>query len=280
MLQSRYEGRLVVVASRHDKAAAIERPMAKLLGVQLWSPPDLDTDQFGTFSGDVARPGTPIEMLRAKIALCRSIFPNPIMIASEGAYAQHPFFPGLALAHEWMIWDDAASGFELIEHKTTITPYYYAARLESSAQLESLLQRCGWPKLAVTLHAADLTLPSHKGLRSESEIGAAISDLQGAGAQQIHLATDMRAHLHPPRQRTLRHLAAKLARRVRTACPQCQQYGFGARFTETGLACSDCNTPSQQLKARGVRCEHCEYRKYSWHAQGQADPFYCAYCNP
>lgn len=280
MAPSRYADRLVVVASRHDKAKAIARPMEKLLGVQLWSPPDLDTDQFGTFSGDVPRPGTPVEMLRAKIALCRSIFPNPIMVASEGAYTQHPFFPHLALAHEWMIWDDAASGFELIEHKSTITPYYYAAHLETGAPLETLLARCGWPRLALTLHATDLNLPSYKGLRAKSEIEAAIAHLQSAGAQQIHLATDMRAHLHPPRQRTLRHLAARLARRVRTACPQCHRYGFGVRFTETGLACSDCNTPSKQHKARGVRCDYCDYRAYSWHASDQADPFYCTYCNP
>ncbi|QLI82986.1 hypothetical protein HZU75_16475 [Chitinibacter fontanus] len=280
MAKSQYEGRLVVVASRHDKAAAIARPMHKLLGVQLWSPPDLDTDQFGTFSGDVPRPGTPIEMLRAKIALCRRLFPNPIMLASEGAYSQHPIFPSLGLAQEWMMWDDADNGLVLIEHKTRITPFYYATRLESSEQLAPQLERCGWPKLAVTLHAADLNVPSFKGLRATAEIEHALAHLQGLGAQQIQLATDMRAHLHPPRQRTLRHLAARLARRVRTACPQCQQLGFGARFCETGLACSDCNTPSQQLKMRGVRCEHCGYGHASWQASGYADPYYCTYCNP
>ncbi|MEJ2792041.1 DUF6671 family protein [Iodobacter sp. LRB] len=254
--------------------------MAKLLGVRLWSPPDLDTDQFGTFSGDVARPGTPVEMLHAKIALCRSVLPNPIMVASEGSYAQHPLFRCVALAHEWMIWDDAANGFQLIEHKAAITPHYYAAMLENVAELELLLQRCGWPKLAVTVHPADLNLPSYKGLQTGADIQAAIETLQAAGAKKIQIATDMRANLHPYRQRTIRHLAAKLARRVRTACPQCHQFGFGQRHTESGLECADCRTPSNQLKAICRRCEFCDYRKYTWRAAGQADPFYCPYCNP
>ena len=206
--------------------------------------------------------------------------PNPIMIASEGAYSQHPFFASLAIAHEWMIWDDADTGSQFIEHKTAITPHYYAARFETSAPLELLLQRCGWPKLAVTLHAADLNLPSYKGLRTELEIQVALKTLQSAGAQQIHIATDMRAHLHPYRQRTIRHLAARLARRIRTACPQCHLYGFGKRHTDTGLKCMDCHTPTNQINAMCLQCEHCGYRKNTWQATGQADPFYCPYCNP
>lgn len=280
MTQSRFDDRLVLVASRHGKAEAMQRPMHRLLGVRLWSPPNLDTDQFGTFSGDIARPGPPIDMLRAKIALCRQVHPGPIVIATEGAYGPHPLFGGVAIGREWMMWDDAESALTVVELKISMTKYYYAARMSDPSQLNDALIRCGWPVLAVTLHASDSGLPSFKGLSEIHDINDALRQFKQMGANDIVIATDMRAHLHPPRQRTIRHLAAKLARRVCSPCPKCLRFGFGKQGAEKGLPCVECDAPTNQIKGRFRLCEHCDYRHYTWQANGYAAPGYCPMCNP
>lgn len=277
----RLAGERVLVASRHDKAAIMQRPLAAMLGIQTWSPPDLDTDRFGTFSGEIERPGSPSEMLRAKISLAQEACPQSrFFMASEGSYGQHPALPMLALGEEWLMWLDAATGQAITERRCFTTRYYGAWRVENTNELRGRLSRCHLPALAVTLRALEANLPAAKGLRSDDEVLAAYAGLVVAGSPAAVLAIDMRAHLHLPRQRVLRRLAARLVHRLCCLCPGCSAPGFGKRQWANGLPCADCGAPTAQIAHRVDACEHCAYQ--SIHAQRPvpADPRWCDYCNP
>ena len=63
-----YEGTLVVFGTRHGKEQQAARPFAELLGARVVAPPGLDTDRFGTFSGEVPRTLAPLDAARAKAA--------------------------------------------------------------------------------------------------------------------------------------------------------------------------------------------------------------------
>jgi len=50
-----FKGRSVVIATRHRKEAVIAPMLERGLGVHCLVSHDLDTDRFGTFSGEIAR---------------------------------------------------------------------------------------------------------------------------------------------------------------------------------------------------------------------------------
>jgi hypothetical protein len=53
-----YCGRRVVLASMHRNEEAISPPFQTILGVDVAAVPGLDTDELGSFSGEIARVGT------------------------------------------------------------------------------------------------------------------------------------------------------------------------------------------------------------------------------
>ncbi|NHB77752.1 hypothetical protein [Rhodobacter calidifons] len=55
----------VALGTMHGKAAAIAPPLARL-GIAVVVPEGLDTDRFGTFTGEVPRAGGMVEAARAK----------------------------------------------------------------------------------------------------------------------------------------------------------------------------------------------------------------------
>ncbi len=59
----------MVFGTRHGKQHQVADAFATILGAHVTTPDDLDTDQFGTFSGEVPRTGSPLDALRAKTSL-------------------------------------------------------------------------------------------------------------------------------------------------------------------------------------------------------------------
>ena len=76
----------------HGKQIALQETFAAI-GVKLKLPADLDTDQFGTFSGEVPRRGTMEEAARAKLATAMRETGISAGLVSEGAYGAHPVIP-------------------------------------------------------------------------------------------------------------------------------------------------------------------------------------------
>ncbi|WP_273430076.1 DUF6671 family protein [Chitinibacter tainanensis] len=274
-------GERVLVASRHHKAAAMQRPFAALLGVELWSPPELDTDRFGTFSGEIERPGPPVAMLQAKIALAQADYPaQRYWLASEGSYGPHPYWPQLAVGEEWLMWLDAQTGQSLTERRRFTTRHYGAWMISNWAELRARLAQCPLPALALTLRPLAGDLPAQKALRDVAAVEVAYAEYVAAGSPAVVLALDMRAHLHPPRQRSLRRLATRLAHRLATACPACGAAGFGERQLQPGLPCADCGLATAQPAALVYACSQCGHRELHRHYHTPADPRWCDYCNP
>ncbi|MBQ1782602.1 MAG: hypothetical protein II007_03020 [Gammaproteobacteria bacterium] len=275
-----YQGRPVLVATRHGKADPLQRPFGRCLGVNLWSPADLDTDRFGTFSGEVARPGSPEAMLHAKIQLARAEYDAPLALASEGSYGPHPWLPGAALGQEWLLWQDAEQNLTVMEQLWTLRVHYGAYDVSSVAELRPAMQRCGWPQLALTLATSQPGLPVYKALRDLSEIEQCWQQLQAASGSAVVVATDMRAHLHPGRQRAIGRLGARLAHRLACSCPACGRPGFGRWQWQHGLPCADCDSPTSQRWRRWLRCDHCGHGQPQSAVATSADPRWCPRCNP
>jgi len=92
----------------------------------------------------------------------------------------------------------------------------------------------------------------------------------------------MRAHTNPTRMRVIRHLGARLARRLRTLCPECDCPGFGKIGAEPDLACEDCGSPTEPTCREIHGCPRCKEQRRHPRADGRTVTFaqHCPFCNP
>jgi len=86
----------------HGKERAIARPIFHHLGLALKPAMNLDTDQLGTFSGEIPRRGALLEVALRKARLGMRAPGLPLGLAGEGTFGPHPAVPFFRRA--WSCW--------------------------------------------------------------------------------------------------------------------------------------------------------------------------------
>jgi hypothetical protein len=275
--------RAAALGTMHGKEAALAPPLARL-GIALLVPAGLDTDRFGTFTGEVPRAGTMADAARAKATAAMVATGLPHGLASEGAYGPHPALPLVAAGLELVLWRDAERGAEVVETLADDRPACDQAEVSDAAALAPFLRRVSFPQTALVVAPRDAPLrPVAKGLRDAGALAVAVraaADRSTCGHALVQ--TDMRAHMNPRRMQTIGRLAARLARRLATPCPACGAPGWGRLRTVPGLPCSACGAPSILVRHEVHGCAFCGAEEIRPRADGltQADPGCCPSCNP
>lgn len=279
-----FSGRRAILATRHGKERAIGPAFRETLGIEIDVPDHLDTDQFGTFSGEVERPGTMDEVLvaKARYGLTRSGL--GLAIASEGSFGPHPQMPFVPVGLEKLVLIDAGTGFIAIEHSLDMSPCYASWETRSLGDIADRVQAVGFPAQALIVRPnAGSPGQVRKGLRDVGTLEEAV-----AGAARISgdglacVQTDMRAHFNPRRMHAIGLLAQKFADRLSRACPSCKAPGWGVKRTERGLPCSGCGAPTDWVLNDILGCFVCDDELPAPRSDGlcEADPAHCPYCNP
>ena len=272
-----FKGRSAVLATRHGKEQALAEPLARLTGLALHVPEDLDTDRLGTFTGEVARPAPMRETARLKARLGIEASGLGAALASEGSFGPHPVLPFAAAAHEMLLFLDDEQGIEIVETRLSPETNFAALDLDGGApDLDAFLARIGFPGHGVVLRAGERIV---KGIRDRKTLERAIGQ---AGDQPLRLETDMRAHMNPTRMGEIAKLGEQLALRLATPCPACGAPGFGVVRSETGLACEDCGAPTALTRALVFGCARCAHEETRPRPDGRwaATPAECPECNP
>lgn len=83
---SPYRDQEIAVGTRHGKQHQFAVAFHQQLHASLVTPPDLDTDQFGTFTGEVQRTDCAVTAARAKSRLAMNVTGLPFGLASEASY--------------------------------------------------------------------------------------------------------------------------------------------------------------------------------------------------
>jgi hypothetical protein len=273
-----YEGRTAVLATRHRKEEALAPALARLTGLALHVPEDLDTDSLGTFTGEVARPASMRETARMKARLGIEASGLPLALASEGSFGPHPALPFAAAAHEMLLFLDVEQGIEIAEARLSPETNFAALDLaEANAGLDAFLLRAGFPAHGLVLRAGERVI---KGIQDRAALDRAIAE--AGTARPLRLETDMRAHMNPTRMGEIAALGESLARRLATPCPSCAAPGFGTLRTEPGLACEDCGAPTALVRAIVHGCARCAREETRPRPDGRqtATPAECQECNP
>jgi len=283
-----YRGVEITFGTRHGKDEQAAPAFDRILGARVTAPADLDTDQFGTFTGDVARRLSPIETARVKGELAMSTTGHRYALASEASYGVLPGvgWPG---HEEILLFIDGVRGWEILEgHRTLVTPGA-SRRARDVEEIGPHLTSWGWPAQGLIVRpdtGAAGAAPGAggdviKGITDSAALTAAIAAaVQRSPTGSAVVEPDLRAHHNPTRRAVLTDLAQRLATRLGTACPDCGSPGYGRTDAVRGLPCRACGTPTDLIRADIHACPSCPWREARPRSATTADPRYCPDCNP
>ena len=275
-----YTDKFVLLASKHHKEQAIEPIFRQNLGCNLCVE-DINTDQFGTFTGEIPRTLSAYEtcILKAKYAANEKKY--ALSVASEGSFGPHPSNPFIALAHEIMVFVDLENDWQIVEQLRTPNTNYKMMTINKDTLLTPFLKSALFSSHALTLQSADEKDIIAKGINTPHQLEASLFD----GFKKhpnLLIATDMRAMMNPTRMQTIGELAEKLSIRIKSLCSGCGAPGFGFKSVNGHLPCRLCgeNTTMYQYEKWGcIQCDYQEQRPRKDHLI-VADPSHCDYCNP
>lgn len=276
-----YRDAVIAVGTWHRKERQFRVPFRDVLGAHLLTPDDLDTDRFGTFTGEVSRVETAIEAARAKARLAMTVTGLPFGLASEASYGLFGRL-GWTGHQEVLIFCDADRDIEVLTGHRSLEVPGFAHRVGRSEDIPAALLD-GLPAQGLIVRPAETagTDGITKGIVDVVTLRSAIvrAAAQSTDGHAV-VEPDLRAHHNPTRQQVLVHLAESLAHRLATPCPACNSPGFGRVSTERGRPCRACGTPTLLPLNEIHGCPACEYRISHPVNETHADPGDCPRCNP
>ncbi len=272
---------LVALATKHEKEK-IFAPILSELGWEL-KLSSIDTDQFGTFSGEIERKLSPSETAIAKAKAAAADAGVVAGMASEGAVGPHPQIPFMNADFEWVAFVDLETGLQLVESVVSTEIVAFQTAYQEGLDLQELVLKAQLPSHALIAKAkSDEGIWAIKGLRSVHEIEAAIGQASKIGLlQNLVFESDFRAMFSPSRQENIRKCVEKLVARLQNKCPSCGSIGFGLVDLERGVPCSDCGEISNTaVRAENYGCQLCSYQEVRENGVRTISPERCLVCNP
>jgi hypothetical protein len=277
-----FRGRELLIASMHHKDQVIAPILEKSLGVNCRVPAGFNTDQFGTFAGEVERKTDAVSTARAKCERALDLFGGDLVIASEGSFGPHPHLFLINANEEFLVLIDRKNGLEIIGRHVTWDTNFLGAQILSLGELSPIAEQAKFPShgLIVRNRQSEYTYLV-KGLTDWASLYTSVwTCLNRFG--EAFVETDMRAHMNPTRMEAIRMATDQLVKQIESRCPECEWPGFGISETVTGLPCQLCGSPTRAPLKNIYSCKKCGFENSIFFPSGQRteSPLYCDYCNP
>ena len=109
-----FKGRKLLIATKHEKEKVIAPILEKELGVSWFVINDFDTDELGTFTGEIERKDDPIITARKKCLLAIELTNCDLAVASEGSFGPHPTIYFVPADDEFLLFFDKKNDLEII----------------------------------------------------------------------------------------------------------------------------------------------------------------------
>lgn len=275
------EGRTIAIATKHKKENVIAPILKRELN--LYSKvPNIDTDQLGTFSGEIERVLTPVDSARKKCALAIDHTGLDLAISSEGSFGSHPTVFLANANEEIVLMLDRKNHREYIGRSLTTDTNLSGAYVKNINEAYQFCENIGFPEHAIIIKDREehFTI-AFKGIQQIEEVKTKVFQLLKS-QNSVWLETDMRACFNPTRMKNIEKATLNLVERIQSCCPQCNLPGFWKVEAIRGLQCKDCHRPTNSIKAHIYGCDSCKYEEVRNHHQPEKheDPTYCDYCNP
>ena len=277
-----FSGRKLVLATKHRKEQVLAPIFREALGVEVIVPTNLDTDLFGTFSGEVERAHDPLTTARKKSELAMDLSGANLALASEGSFGSHPTAFFLPANEEWLLLLDRKNKLEIFVRHLSTDTNFDGREFESMDQLNEFAQKVGFPSHGLILRKEkEGKSEIFKGITAQQELEQLAEHLLNK-YKKAYVETDMRAHLNPARMKVIEETAWQLLKKIQSCCPACELPGFAVVSSQPGLPCSWCGTPTRSIRSQFKTCTACGYSEEMLYPFGKTaeDPMYCDRCNP
>lgn len=275
-----YTGTVIAMGTMHGKERQVAPAFAKQFNAQVIAPPGIDTDQFGTFAGEVTRTLTPVAAATAKARLAMSSAEVPYGVASEASY--DTWYGMLAVHQEILVFVDDTRGIHVLEGVNVPSTPGPPKLVKTGHEAVDTARRFGFPEQGAVVKATidGGTRVFGKGLTDAFALVEVVHAAMAAADDHCAwIEPDLRAHHNPSRREVLSSLATRLASRLATPCPGCRCPGYGKVEVREGLPCRACGGPTTLVAADILGCPACEYRNEAART-GIAEPLHCPQCNP
>ncbi|HAP32348.1 MAG TPA: hypothetical protein DCQ14_04750 [Firmicutes bacterium] len=279
-----FRGRCAALLTKHKKEDVIAPVLEKGAGLQLSVETNYDTDRFGTFTREIARPGSQLETARIKAQKGMELIGTDLGIASEGSFGPHPSIPFLPLNMEIVLLVDAREKLEICGVCQNSDTNYASTEVENYDQAVEFARKAMFPSHFLILrpdYEGDSAIINIKGINGWEWLREAINwALAKSVTGKVFLETDMRAFANPTRMQNIKKAAEDLVARINSCCPQCKTPGFVAVENIKGLPCECCGFPTRELTAFLFACQRCGYHEEKALPEKSAPAARCDYCNP
>jgi hypothetical protein len=278
------QGRTAVLATMHGKEQAIAPVLQDSLDIYTKVPTDFDSDQFGTFTRDIPRPGTQLESARKKALAALKMTGGDLGLASEGAFGPHPAMPWVACDRELVLLIDRQHGLELVGEALSASTNYRQTTISSVTEALTFAADVQFPchgLVVMPRQTPDHRQDIYKGIVGEDQLIATVEQLL-QHYSEVWVETDMRAHMNPSRMAVIREATEDLVQKIQQTCPECGWPGFQVTRRLPGLPCAGCGSPTILTYSWVYGCQKCNHQQTVPFPEGAtaADPGQCAYCNP
>ena len=277
-----YAGQTVYFATKHGKEEILT-PLFREIGLHC-ERIEVDTDQFGTFSGEVERTGSVRETLRKKIQAAAYATPSGrLFLASEGSFGPDPFIGFLQTDLESLLLWDRELDMEIYAEYLCREPTHAEVTLGPQDDFRAFLNSIDFPQHSVIVRPDGLRSPTFKGLKSEREVGQAmLESFWNSKNGKVVVATDLRADQNETRRNAISKAGHALIEKIPSLCPSCFVPGFGISRGIPGLECQACGEPSQVARAVLFECAKCGHKLEKPRPDGKArlPVEECEHCNP
>lgn len=277
-----YSGKTLLIATKHQKELVIGPLFQQEFGFQYAVSDRLDTDMLGTFSGEIERKGSPLQVLRQKCEMAMDLHGEDVAIASEGSFGAHPHLLFAPADTELLMFKDRQNGIEIWVQKTSTETNFSGLEIHSTQEIPAFLAQVKFPSHALILKKSkDDLVQMHKGIKDEGLLYSLVDQyLKNSGS--CFLETDMRAMNNPTRMGQIEQLTHQLIQKMNSLCPSCSFPGFSIMEVQGGLLCSQCFLPTQSILKEIYRCQKCLHEEEKLYPASKylEGPMYCDYCNP
>lgn len=275
-----YVGQRVALATLHGKDEAIAPVFHDVVGL-LVEVIDIDTDAFGTFTGEIPRIDSPIDTAIAKARAGMLASGRTLGLASEGSIGPDPLLPFTTADIETIVFLDDLRNIVISETIRSTDIVAVREKVSAETDLAPLIDRADFPRHGLIVRPSRAgNGPLLKGITDESALVAAIRECSAMDGGVL-VESDLRAHYSPSRMSNIRKCAEQLAQRIVARCPECESPGWGPTDPARGLPCSLCGTDvASAVRADTFGCAACPAFREVPRPELTADPRWCPSCNP
>lgn len=277
-----YSGRSAVLTSKHQKLNQIGPAFAEQIGLRIIELA-LDTDQLGTFTGEIERLDPPKETAIHKARMGMIATGSTLGISSEGSIGPDPLIPFIISDIEHLVLVDDELGVVVSETYRSFEITTATITAAPEQDLSDFLLKADFPhhKLIVRPNT-EARNHSIKGIAALAELIVAIEACAKKSPNGfVVIESDLRAHCSPSRRANIQKAANSLALRVSQLCPRCRAPGWGRVSYKKGVRCSECLRINKEAIAQEILgCARCDYSESGKIRTQELDPTYCTWCNP